>query len=148
MIWIISTFWTESIGPAAALASLDYMESKRSWEILPVIGKRVKKIWLEASKKYNLPIKINGIDALPTFNFDCEESMGYKTAFTEKMLEEGFLATNLFYPTIFHGDKEILKYQDATNKVFNILSNIYSKKKSPSSICKGQYCKPSFKRLN
>ena len=146
--FISSTFWTEAVGPAAALATLKEMRDIKSWKILPKIGSQIKKIWSKNAKKYNLPIIVNGIDALPTFNFNCYESNGFKTVFTQSMLEEGFLATTLFYPTVKHEDTHIKKYDQACDKTFKTLSNIFNTQRSPSVLCKGNYCKPSFKRLN
>ena len=146
--FISSTFWTEAVGPSAALGTLKEMKERESWKILPDIGRKVKDIWLKNSKKHDVPITINGIDALPTFNFDIYEASGFKTIFTQNMLEEGFLASTLFYPTTAHEDEHIDKYSVACDKVFKNISDIYLKNISPSSICKGKYCKPSFKRLN
>ncbi len=146
--FISSTFWTEAVGPAAALATLEEMKEKESWRKLPKLGRKIKDIWIMNAKKYNIPITINGIDALPTFNFDIYEAAGFKTIFTQKMLEEGFLASTLFYPTTAHEDEHIKKYSDACDKVFKNISEVLEKNISPSSICRGDYCKPSFKRLN
>ena len=41
--FISSTFWTERIGPTAALATLAAMKKERSWELIPVIGNTVKR---------------------------------------------------------------------------------------------------------
>ena len=42
--FISSTFWTERIGPAAALQTLESMEKLKSWEIISDIGKEISKI--------------------------------------------------------------------------------------------------------
>lgn len=47
--WISSTFWTERIGPTAALATLKVMERVKSWEVITAIGnsnKNVGRLWL------------------------------------------------------------------------------------------------------
>ena len=41
------------------------------------------------------------------------------------MLEEGFLASTLFYPTTAHSEKHIIKYSDACENVFKIISDIF-----------------------
>ena len=38
--FISSTFWTERIGPTAALETLKIMESKKSWKTITEIGKK------------------------------------------------------------------------------------------------------------
>ncbi len=146
--FISSTFWTEAVGPSAALATLEEMKANESWKKLPKLGQKVKNIWISKAKKYNIPITISGIDALPTFKFDTYEATGFKTIFTQNMLKEGFLASTLFYPTTAHEENHINQYSDGLDRVFKNISEIFAKNISPSTICKGNYCKASFKRLN
>ena len=42
--FISSTFWTERIGPTAALKTLEVMEKKQSWKYITNLGKYIKKI--------------------------------------------------------------------------------------------------------
>ena len=44
--FISSTFWTERIGPTAALKTLELME-KKSWDYITKLGKHIKKEWLD-----------------------------------------------------------------------------------------------------
>ena len=147
--FISSTFWTESVGPAAACATLKEMKKVQSWAILPSIGREVKEIWASKSSKYNLSIKINGIDALPTFQFLYGKAEGFKTALTELMLQKGFLASTLFYPTISHTKQDIHNYSEALDETFKeIAKEIHFSNGDPSNLCKNGFCKPTFKRLN
>ena len=41
--FISSTFWTERIGPTAALKTLEVMERIKSWEKISNTGKFIKK---------------------------------------------------------------------------------------------------------
>ena len=43
--FISSTFWTERIGPTAALKTLEVMERIKSWEKISNTGKFIKKEW-------------------------------------------------------------------------------------------------------
>ena len=54
--WISSTFWTERIGPTAALATLKVMERVKSWEVITAIGNSNKKRWQALADKYGLEI--------------------------------------------------------------------------------------------
>ena len=60
----ISIFWTERIGPSAALASLKVMEKIKSWEIITEIGLKIQKGWAALAKSNNLDIKIYGLPLL------------------------------------------------------------------------------------
>ena len=48
--FISSTFWTERIGPTAALKTLEEMERIKSWELINT-GKVIRKHWLEIAKE-------------------------------------------------------------------------------------------------
>ena len=67
--FISSTFWTERIGPTAALKTLEVMEEIESWKRISDIGRLVSKNWQKLAKKYELEIAVQGIDALPSFSF-------------------------------------------------------------------------------
>ena len=43
--FISSTFWTERIGPTAAIKTLEVMNSLKSWEIITEVGKEISKGW-------------------------------------------------------------------------------------------------------
>ena len=47
--FISSTFWTDRIGPVAALETLKLMEKYKTWKKITSIGKN-KGIWLEIQK--------------------------------------------------------------------------------------------------
>ena len=48
--FISSTFWTERVGPTAALATINFMEKNKTW-------KKIKKNWDENTKKLEKPCK-------------------------------------------------------------------------------------------
>ena len=43
--FISSTFWTERIGPTAAIKSLEIMRKIKSWDIVTSIGQNVQNGW-------------------------------------------------------------------------------------------------------
>ena len=65
--FISSTFWTERIGPTAALETLKLMRRYKSWNKISMIGKKIKKKWKLIANKYQIPIEINGLESLPSF---------------------------------------------------------------------------------
>ena len=79
------------------------------------------------SKKYNVPIKVMGIDAIPSFEF-CDDHLRKKTFLTQEMLKNKILATNLIYVTIFHNKHNIKKYVKILDKVFSDISKKILKK--------------------
>jgi glutamate-1-semialdehyde aminotransferase len=116
--FISSTFWTERIGSAAALKTLEIMEKIKSWEIISNIGKKIKINWEDLSSKYKLKLKVQGLNALPRFDFENEYNLFYKTFISQEFLKKNFLASNSIYLCIDHNQKIIDKYFDILNIIF------------------------------
>lgn len=112
--WISSTFWTERIGPTAALAALAEMERTKSWEIITEIGLNNKKRWQLLADKYGLEIEQWGIPALAGYTFKSKNHLAYKTYITQEMLKKGFLAGNSLYPCIAHTPEILDNLNSAT----------------------------------
>ena len=93
--FISSTFWTERIGPSAALKTLEVMERERSWELVTAIGLRIRQQWQELADNYDLSITHTGLPALAAFSFASHNSLAYKTLLTQEMLKAGYLASTL-----------------------------------------------------
>ena len=116
--FISSTFWTERIGSAAALKTLEIMEKIKSWKIISDIGADVKKKWLQLSKIHNIKLDIKGLDAMPKFDFVNKNNLYYKTYISQEFLKKNFLASNSIYLCVNHNKNLI-------NRYFNILDSIF-----------------------
>jgi glutamate-1-semialdehyde aminotransferase len=146
--FISSTFWTERIGPSAALKTLEIMEKKKSWKILPLIGEKIVKRWKEISFSYGIKISISGIITIPSFNFEGENSLIYKTYFTQEMLKKGFLASNLIFVSTAHNEKILQKYFNAFENVFSKISKLNKENQRIEKFLEGPVCHSTFRRLN
>lgn len=144
--FISSTYWTEKIGPVAALATIEKIREKNVPEYLIKIGGKIQKGWKRLAKKYNLNITISGIYPLGHFSFEYEKPLVLKTLFTQLMLEKGFLATDAFYASYAHKEKHIDKYLQAVDEVFSFISKAI-KEGNPERHLKGPVCYAGFKRL-
>jgi glutamate-1-semialdehyde 2,1-aminomutase len=144
--FISSTYWTERIGPTAAIATIKKMQNNNIQDHLIRIGKEVKHIWKEAADEYNLELKISGIDPLCHFDFINEKPIESKTLFTQEMLEQGFLASNSFYVCYAHTLEILEKYKYALRKSFKIIKKAIEQN-SFKSVLKGSNCQVGFKRL-
>ena len=144
--FISSTYWTDRIGPVAALATIKKIKRDRIPEYLISIGEKIQKGWKELARKYGLDISVYGIKPLSHFSFNYKEPLVPKTIFTQIMLEEGFLATTSFYSSFAHKDKHIQAYLKAAGRVFSFIS--YKMRKGNLKNClKGKVCHSGFKRL-
>lgn len=144
--FISSTYWTDRIGPTAAIASIKKFINEDVSKHLIEVGKTVRKIWTNASEKYNVPITgIGGIYPLSHFAFDNNEPLAIKTLFTQLMLEEGVLATTALYSSFAHKKEHLEIYKQAVNNVFQKLTNM---QENPEKFLKAGICHSGFKRLN
>tara|TARA_B100000795_G_C22792378_1_gene437577 strand:+ start:412 stop:2448 length:2037 start_codon:yes stop_codon:yes gene_type:complete len=120
--FISSTFWTESIGPTAALKTLEVMEKKKSWKYITALGSNITLRWKNLAKKHKIKIRTTGIPALCTFTFLSKNHQAYKTFITQEMLRKGFLATTTIYVSIAHTNKILDKYFKNLDILFKIIS--------------------------
>ena len=120
--FISSTYWTERIGPTAALATIQKYGNCNVSKHLRYIGECIQDIWLSSASTIGLPIEVGGISALPHFSIVRDESQVASTLFTQLMLEKGVLATNAFKATNAHRDEHMLAYSKSINEVFSIIT--------------------------
>jgi glutamate-1-semialdehyde 2,1-aminomutase len=145
--FISSTFWTERIGPIAALKTLEVMEREKSWEKITNTGKAIGKRWQALAEKYELPIEIGGLPALVNFNIPVDNWMKYKTFITQEMLKKGFLAANSVYVCTEHTNEIINEYFEYLDPVIATVSECENGK-NVDELLEGPVCHSGFKRLN
>jgi glutamate-1-semialdehyde aminotransferase len=146
--FISSTFWTERIGPTAALKSLEVMRRIESWNIITERGTKMQKGWAELASRHGLQISISGIPSLSTYSFNGENALKYKTLLTQEMLKKGFLASTNFYASIAHEDIYFESYFNALDEVYAIIADCEKGNKVVDTLLEGPVCHSGFKRLN
>ena len=142
-----STFWTERIGPTAALKTLEVMEKIESWNIITNVGLKVRTNWSDLFKKYNIESTISGIPSLSTYSFR-ENDLEIQTLITQEMLKKGFLASNRFYACIAHDNEVLDSYFNAFDETLNSISKINDNKNEIINRLDGPVRHSGFKRLN
>lgn len=145
--FISSTYWTEAIGPAAALATLEKMRSVDVPAHVARVGKRVLGAWREAGRRQGLPI-VTG-DAYPClahFHFNHAWSGELQTLYTQLMLDRGFLAGASLYPTLAHTDKIVERFSGAIDEVFQVIAKALQAGRVKERL-KGPVAHKGFKRL-
>ena len=120
--FISSTFWTERIGPTAALKTLEEMERIKSWKIVTNKGNWLRKKWLDLAKKNNLKIKLSGIPALSRFEILSNNFNKYRTLIAQEMYKKSILASNAIYVSTAHSNENFLKYFSSLQSVFKIIA--------------------------
>lgn len=146
--FISSTFWTERVGPTAALATLKVMEETKSWEVITNIGNKMRQGWKKLADNHNLEIEIAGIPSLSTYSFKSNKSLEYKTFITQEMLKKGYLASTNFYASTAHNEDNLNLYFEALNDVYSVISACEMGHKKIENLLEGPVCHSGFKRLN
>ena len=120
--FISSTYWTERIGPAAALATIRKHRRENVSARLMEAGTKVQAGWRAAAARAGLPVTVGGMPPLAHFNLELPAAQALRTLFTQRMLARGFLASNAYYATYAHTDADIEAYLAAVGEVFQELT--------------------------
>ena len=146
--FISSTYWTEAVGPTAALATIEKFEKTRIWEHVASVGQIIKKDWAEAASRHGIVLETGGLDCMPHFKFT-QAHLETRTLYTVQMLKEGYLAGGSIYPTLAHNDEVLAQHRETIDKVFYQISQIVKKggKEAVLEAIGGPVAQTGFKRL-
>tara|TARA_R110000868_G_scaffold45808_5_gene151687 strand:- start:34472 stop:36499 length:2028 start_codon:yes stop_codon:yes gene_type:complete len=145
--FISSTFWTERIGPTAALKTLEVMERERSWDTITETGLAIRAGWQTMADRHQLQVDHWGLPALTGFSFKSPSALHYKTLITQEMLAKGYLASNAVYVCTEHTPAVVDAYFEALDPVFALIKEC-EEGRSVEALLKGPVCHGGFKRLN
>jgi len=162
--FISSTYWTEDLGPSAALAMIEKHQKLNLGKLLKERGLGFQKRILEWSKSIGLNLQISGMPSLFHFSFkgsECQFSdyvnRGIKTYYTQLMLEEGLLASTSLYLSYAHTPELLQIYYEKIQKVFPKIKKLIDDLEGPNlkyqkelleELLWGPVSTPKFGRLN
>lgn len=144
--FISSTYWTESLGPVAALAVLAAMRETNVPDHVHRVGTLVQQSWQRYAAQVGLRVKVGGFPCLATLSFDYPEAELLRTLFTQQMLQRGFLAGAAFYPTLAHTEGVLSRYTAAVGEVFGIMASAIRAGEA-HRLLRGEVAKSGFARL-
>ena len=124
------------------------MNEKKSWEKIITSGKYFNTKIKYLGSKYNLNLKITGIESITSFNFISKKNIAYKTFITQEMLKKKYLASNQIFLTILHTKKIIDKYINELDPIFKKIGNFEKNNTSVKNFLKKDICHQTFQRLN
>jgi glutamate-1-semialdehyde 2,1-aminomutase len=145
--FISSTYWTERIGPTAALATLKKHKAVDASKVLIELGQRIQQGWREAAERHGLPIDIGGIKPMSHFTLKIDNESLARGYFIQRMVEQGFLASNAYYAMVAHTQKHVDAYLDAVNNAFGDIKQALNAGDLQARL-RGQPPAEGFKRLN
>lgn len=146
--FISSTYWTDRVGPAAALATIKKMQEHDVPAHLIEAGKRVQQGWKESAQRHQLDITVSGEEMAPLghFSLNYPNALAMKTLLTQRMLEEGYLATNAYYAAYAHTPSIVEGYLKVVDDCFGYLAKTV-KTGGIESALKGPVAHAGFQRL-
>ncbi len=120
--FISSSYWTERIGPAAALATIRKMISKKVPRHLEKIGLIFQNGLIRLAEKYGVKMEITGLPQLICFSFEYgPDSQAVQTLFTQEMLKRGFLTAGVIDVSYSLKEEHAKKYLRASEAVLKII---------------------------
>lgn len=120
--FISSTYWTEAVGPVAALATVRKLREIDIAAHTLKIGGLVRDGWLRLGQAAGLPVKTAGHAALLQLGFDCDQPAPLQTFVTIRMIDHGILVGGGFYPGWAHREAHVERYLAALEPVFRELA--------------------------
>jgi glutamate-1-semialdehyde 2,1-aminomutase len=145
--FISSTYWTEGVGPVAALVTVEKLGRLKVPDHCHAIGQRVQRGWRDCARIHGLPITVGeGHSALPHFQIDHEETLALQTLFVQEMLARGFLARTAFYVSLAHTDDIVDGYLNAVDEAFAVLAKAVNDR-SVEPYLHGPIAHTGFRRL-
>lgn len=124
--FISSTYWTEAVGPAAAIATIRKMQAHDVPGHIAQIGILVRDGLAQIATDTKVPLVISGHPALTFCSFDHPDAAAMQTFVTARMLERGFLSGSGFYPSLAHKIEHVSGYLAAAMEVFAELARAVS----------------------
>jgi len=145
--FISSTYWTEAMGPAAAIACLNKMRRVDLPAHTAAAGAAVQQGWRALAEKHRLDISVMGWSALCNFSLNYgEQALPLKTLLTQEMLDRGYLANTTFYATLAHTRQVVSDYLAALDEAFATLASALADE-SVRSRLRGPVVHGGFARL-
>lgn len=146
--FISSTFWTERIGSAAALKTLEVMEREESWARITATGNDYRVRLCDVAAARGVEVAIGGLPSLTTWSVPGDNVAGYKTLITQEMLKRGFLAPPAFYACLAHTPEMLDQTFAALDEVLGIVAECQAGRQSLEALLEGPVCHTGFNRLN
>ncbi|QDU80909.1 3-aminobutyryl-CoA aminotransferase [Polystyrenella longa] len=145
--FISSTYWTEAVGPAAALATLKKMKETNLPEELEARGDQLRGHLAPLAAEFGIPLKMLGHPPITHFQYEHPQAAEIQTYITVRMLERGILAGAGFYASLAHTSENIHQYLEAYKEIFAELQEAVEKQ-TVDKLLKSPVKHGGFSRLN
>jgi glutamate-1-semialdehyde aminotransferase len=145
--FISSTYWTEGIGPTAALATIRKLRRENGPVHFKRIGTLLRDGLARCAERHGLRLIIAGRSPIPILGLDYgEQSQAVYTLYLQEMLDRGFLGSKVIYLTLAHQPRHIALFLCAADEVFPILVEAVEKGEVHKRL-RGPVAHVGFRRL-
>lgn len=144
--FISSTFWTERIGFAAGVASLNEMERINAPEILIKYGDKIVDTLEGCAKKHDLRLVVSHVSPLAHTDWDYDNGLAVQTLYAQIMLEKGYLVSSAIYSCTAYTDEIIDMFAKDTDEAFGVIKEAIDSN-SVEKMLKGPVKQSGFARL-
>jgi glutamate-1-semialdehyde 2,1-aminomutase len=119
--FISSSYWTDGVGTAAALAVLEKMQRLNIHEVLWARGLNFQKRLRDITAKFpSVQLVVGGMPVTPTLSFQCGDfAATVRKIFIGKMLDRGFLTSTSMYLLYAHQETHIDQFFQAMQSVLS-----------------------------
>lgn len=123
--FISSSYWTDGVGTAAALAVLHKMEAENVFESLWNKGKLLQQQLRELASRYPAcELVVGGMPSSPTFTFtSAQHRAAAKKLFITKMQASGFLVSGIFYVMHAHQQSHLQQFLECFEEALLLIDN-------------------------
>jgi len=132
--FISSAYWSEAVGPAAALAAVKKMMRIDVPSHIDRIGRRYRDGLTRLAESHELPLRFTGHPGFFYLAFDHPKAAALQTLWTARMLPQGFLVAGSFYPGYSHQDEHVDACLESSSSVFAELAEAIEKDEIESRI--------------
>lgn len=144
--FISSTFWSEKIGYASAVATLDKMERNNVQAELIKYGNLIQSGWEKIGGNSGLKLNISGIPPLLHLEFAEPNPLEMQTLYTQEMLDRGYLLGASVYTTYAYSEEIIDRFINDSSEVFKQLKSALDSNSLKNQL-KANTIHAGFKRL-
>jgi len=145
--FISSSYWTEKIGPAAALATIRKMIKINLPEHLDKIGGLFEAGLNKLADKHGIKLKVTGLKPMILLGFDYgDDSQAVRTFYTQEMLKRGIIATGGLDVNYAMKEKQVEEYLKAADETLSKMKLVLAEGKL-KDLLEGPIAHAKFKRL-
>lgn len=144
--FVSSTYWTERVGFAAALAVIREFEKTGAAKKLVSHGRYLREGLGRLLSAHGIQAEVTGLAPVPIVALKEPEPLVVKTLFTQEMLKRGYLASNVIYASTAHTPSLCDGFLRRADEALAIVAK-GKKSGSLKRLLEGPVCHSGFQRL-